>query len=418
MTSPEPAAAARPDLAPDTIVVETGRPDRADGASVNPPIDLSSTFISSGDIESSPYAYARFDTPAWTPFEEALAQLEHAALPGLVFGSGLAAISAVIGLVPAGGTLIIPTHSYQGALASAAQIADRQGFALNTVDIADTEAVIAALDKAAAKGAPASAGEGEPGAASAPAADAADAGVGGSGEGSGMLWVESPTNPMLEVADVPELVAAAKERGFRVCVDNTFATPLLQTPLDLGTDIVVHSVTKYLAGHSDVVLGAALTSSHELRERLHTERSMRGAIAGPFEVWLALRGLRTLAVRLDRAQANAQAIAERLAAHPAVVETRYPGLPNDPGHARAKAQMNGFGAIIAFTVDTAEKATAIAEAVRLWTPATSLGGVESLIERRRRHPSEPESVPEGLLRLSVGIENLDDLWTDLAAALG
>lgn len=179
----------------------------------------------------------------------------------------------------------------------------------------------------------------------------------------------------------------------------------------------MHSVTKYLAGHSDVVLGAIVTGNAGLREDLRTERSMRGGIAGPFEVWLALRGLRTLAVRLDRAQANAQAIAERLAAHPAVIETRYPGLPNDPGHARAAAQMNGFGAIISFTVESADRATAIAEAVRLWTPATSLGGVESLLERRRRHPSEPATVPEGLIRLSVGIENLDDLWADLETAL-
>ena len=308
--------------------------------------------------------------------------------------------------MPAGGTLIIPTHSYQGALASAEQIAGRQNFDIVTVDISDTEAVIAALDEA---------GHATPGQV---AADGAAASASSGEAGSpGMLWIESPTNPMLEVADVPALTAAAKDRGFLVSVDNTFATPLLQTPLDLGADIVVHSVTKYLAGHSDVVLGAVVTGSTALREDLHTERSMRGGIAGPFEVWLALRGLRTLAVRLDRAQANAHAIAERLAAHPTVVETRYPGLPGDPGHARAAAQMNGFGAIISFTVDSAEKATAIAEAVRLWTPATSLGGVESLIERRRRHPAEPATVPEGLIRLSVGIENLEDLWADLEAAL-
>ncbi|WP_062241395.1 trans-sulfuration enzyme family protein [Brevibacterium epidermidis] len=402
--SSEPAASS--DFAPDTLIVETGRPQRAYGAAVNPPIDLSSTFVSAGDITASPYAYARFDTPAWTPFEEALGQLEHSALPGLVFGSGLAAISAVISLVPAGGTLIIPTHSYQGALSSAEQIAGRQNFDIVTVDISDTEAVIAALDEA---------GHARPGQVAADgAAASASAGEAGS---PGMLWIESPTNPMLEVADVPALTTAAKDRGFLVSVDNTFATPLLQTPLDLGADIVVHSVTKYLAGHSDVVLGAVVTGSTALREDLHTERSMRGGIAGPFEVWLALRGLRTLAVRLDRAQANAHAIAERLAAHPTVVETRYPGLPGDPGHARAAAQMNGFGAIISFTVDSAEKATAIAEAVRLWTPATSLGGVESLIERRRRHPAEPATVPEGLIRLSVGIENLEDLWADLEAAL-
>lgn len=413
MTSYEysaPAAACQTAYAPDTVLVETGRPDRIDGASVNPPIDLSSTFISSGDIESSPFAYARFDTPAWAPFEEALAELEHAGLPGLVFGSGLAAISAAISLVPAGGTLVVPTHSYQGALASAGQLAKRQGFDLVTVDIADTEAVVAALDEAAPK-TTATNGPAEAN------GSAASAGERGHDRAAGMLWIESPTNPMLEVADVPALIAAAKDRGFLAAVDNTFATPLLQTPLDLGADLVVHSVTKYLAGHSDVVLGAALTGNSELRERMHTERSMRGSVAGPFEVWLALRGLRTLAVRLDRAQTNARTIAERLASHPAVVETRYPGLPDDPGHARASAQMNGFGAIIAFTVDTADRATAIAEAVKLWTPATSLGGVESLIERRRRHAEEPQTVPVGLIRLSVGIENVDDLWTDLEAAL-
>lgn len=398
--APAAPAPARPAYASETVVVETGRPPRVDGAAVNPPIDLSSTFVSSGDIENSPFAYARFDTPAWTHFEEALAELEHASLPGLVFGSGLAAIASVISLIPRGGTLILPRHSYQGALASAAQIADRQGFDLVTVDIADTEAVIAALDSVGS----ASAGD-------------ASAGTGG-GPTSAMLWIESPTNPMLEVADVPALTAAAKERGILVAIDNTFATPLLATPLDDGADLVVHSVTKYLAGHSDVVLGAVVTSDGELRGRLHEERSLRGAIAGPFEVWLALRGMRTLSVRLDRAQANAAVIAERLHAHPAVVETRYPGLPDDPGHARASAQMNGFGAIIAFTVDTADHATSIAEAVELWTPATSLGGVESLIERRRRHASEPESVPEGLIRLSVGIEHVEDLWADLEQALG
>ena len=222
---------------------------------------------------------------------------------------------------------------------------------------------------------------------------------------------------MLEVADMLALIAAARERDIRVAVDNTFATPLLQTPLDLGADLVVHSVTKYLAGHSDVVLGAVITGDPALRELLLTERSMRGAIAGPFEVWLALRGMRTLSVRLERAQDNAQILSERLSRRAGVAEVRYPGLPADPGHARASAQMAGFGAIVAFTVDTAEQATAIAEAVRLWTPATSLGGVESLIERRRRHASEPTSVPEGLLRLSVGIEHVDDLWADLDAAI-
>ncbi|MFE2654943.1 trans-sulfuration enzyme family protein [Brevibacterium sp. NPDC059310] len=398
MTTRDPSRPT-PTFAPETVLVEAARPPRATGASVNPPIELSSTFIGTTEVDDSAYAYGRFATPAWTPFEAALGELEHAALPALVFGSGLAAIAAVLALVPRGGTLVMPTHAYQGSLQSAQELAARAGSSVVSVDIADTDAVIAALDDLVTDDAAAGDEKADPGTASA------------------LLWIESPTNPMLEVADMPGLIAAARERGVRVAVDNTFATPLLQTPLDLGADLVVHSVTKYLAGHSDVVLGAVITGDPALRELLLTERSMRGAIAGPFEVWLALRGMRTLSVRLERAQANAQTLAERLSRRAGVAEVRYPGLPNDPGHARASAQMAGFGAIVAFTVDTAEQATAIAEAVRLWTPATSLGGVESLIERRRRHASEPASVPEGLLRLSVGIEHVDDLWADLDAAI-
>ncbi|RBP65488.1 cystathionine gamma-synthase [Brevibacterium sanguinis] len=378
--------------APETVLVDAARPDRGEGAAVNPPVHLSSTFIGTGGVGDADFAYGRYATPAWDPFEAALAELEHAALPALVYASGLAAIASVLGLVARGGTILMPRHSYQGSLLVAAEIAERAGITVVTVDIDDTDSVISALD-----------------------ALPADAEEGGA---SAMLWIESPTNPMLEVADVPALLDAARRRGILTTVDNTFATPLLQRPLESGADIVVHSVTKYLAGHSDVVLGAAVTSDEALRARLHDDRTLRGAIAGPFEVWLALRGLRTLSVRLERAQVNAAVIAERLAGHPGVVEVRYPGLPDDPGHARAAAQMDGFGAIVSFVVDGAEAATAITEKVRLWTPATSLGGVESLIERRRRHAEEPESVPEGLLRLSVGIEHVDDLWNDLQAAIG
>ncbi|QQB14469.1 trans-sulfuration enzyme family protein [Brevibacterium casei] len=402
MTTRDPARPT-PAFAPETVLVEAARPPRATGASVNPPIELSSTFIGTTEVNDSAYAYGRFATPAWTPFEAALGELEHAALPALVFGSGLAAIAAVLALVPRGGTLVMPTHAYQGSLQSAQELSARAGFSVVSVDIADTDAVIAALDDIVTD--------------DAAARDSSGDVTAGPGIASALLWIESPTNPMLEVADMLALIAAARERDIRVAVDNTFATPLLQTPLDLGADLVVHSVTKYLAGHSDVVLGAVITGDPALRELLLTERSMRGAIAGPFEVWLALRGMRTLSVRLERAQDNAQILSERLSRRAGVAEVRYPGLPADPGHARASAQMAGFGAIVAFTVDTAEQATAIAEAVRLWTPATSLGGVESLIERRRRHASEPTSVPEGLLRLSVGIEHVDDLWADLDAAI-
>jgi cystathionine gamma-synthase len=203
-----------------------------------------------------------------------------------------------------------------------------------------------------------------------------------------------------------------------VAADNTFATPLGQLPLALGADIVVHSVTKYLAGHSDVVLGAVVTRDAELLGRMHVYRTMHGAIPGAFEAWLALRGLRTLHLRVERASANAAELARRLQAHPAVERVRHPCLPDDPGHARASAQMTGYGAIIAVQVHGgADAAERVASGTRLWVHATSLGGVESTLERRRRHATEPLAVPENLLRLSVGIEDVEDLWHDLDAAL-
>jgi cystathionine gamma-synthase len=206
--------------------------------------------------------------------------------------------------------------------------------------------------------------------------------------------------------------------GALVVTDNTFSTPLVQRPLELGSDIVLHSVTKYLAGHSDVILGALVTSDPELRNTLLHHRSIHGAIAGPFEAWLALRGLRTLALRVERSQASAMVLAQRLDTHDGVAKVLFPGLPADPGHDRARAQMDGFGSILCIEVAGGEAAAeAVVEALRLWTPATSLGGVESLIERRRRHANEPHTVPANLLRLSVGIENIEDLWADLQQAL-
>jgi len=223
---------------------------------------------------------------------------------------------------------------------------------------------------------------------------------------------------MLEVADLPALIAAARAVGALTVVDNTFATPLVQQPLGLGADVVVHSVTKYLAGHSDVVLGAALTDDAELYARLLAYRTLHGAIAGPAEVYLALRGVRTLALRVERAQANALELAHRLAEHPEVVEVRHPGLPGDPGHARATAQMRGYGSVVGVRpTGGAAGADAVVAALGLWVPATSLGGVESSIERRRRFGTESLTVPADLLRLSVGIEDVEDLWTDLDQAL-
>jgi cystathionine gamma-synthase len=369
-------------LAPDTVVVAGGRPERTHDAPVNPPVVLSSTFVGQGEVYEGDRAYGRYANPSWDPFEDTLGQLEGSELPALVFASGLAAVSAALSLVPSGGIVVMPRHSYQGSLALTQDLADRGALTVRPVDIADTEAVKAAL------------------------------------EGADALWLESPTNPMLEIAEIRILAAAAHDAGALAIADNTFSTPLGQRPLKSGVDVVVHSVTKYLAGHSDVVLGAVVTSDPALRTRLLSYRSLRGAIAGPFEVWLALRGLRTLALRIDRSQATAMELARKLQEHPRVEAVRYPGLPGDPGHERAAAQMDGFGSIIAITVrGGAEAADAVVDALQLWTPATSLGGVESLIERRRRHANEPASVPEHLLRLSVGIENAADLWADLDRAL-
>ena len=398
--SPVPHGHSSDQLSPDTVVVSAGRPAREPDAPVNPPIVLSSTFHGAGTPAPGERVYARYSNPTWDPFEAALAELEGAALPALVYSSGMAAVAAALSLVPAGGTLVMPRHSYQGSLLLAAGEAANGRFTIRTVGIANTAEVIAALQGTAAG---TGSGTGE----SAGTATPAD-----------VLWIESPTNPMLEVAEIEVLAASARDVGALVVADNTFSTPLVTRPLELGADVVLHSVTKYLAGHSDVVLGALATSDGELHARLHQYRSLHGAVGGPFEVWLALRGLRTLALRIERSQASAGTLAQRLLAHPQVDAVRYPGLPDDAGHERAAKQMNGFGSILCIEVaGGAAAAQAVAEKVRLWLPATSLGGVESLIERRRRQPGEPLTVPENLLRLSVGIENVEDLWSDLSQAL-
>jgi cystathionine gamma-synthase len=364
-------------------VVSAGRPPHAIDQPVNPPIVLSSTFHSLGAPGAGEKVYGRFTNPTWDPLEETIATLEGCELPALAYASGMAAVAAALSLLPVGGTIVIPAHAYNGSLSLVAELQGTLGLTVRHVDLADTEAAIAAF------------------------------------AGADMAWLESPTNPMLEVADLPVLLAAARAAGVLSVVDNTFSTPLRQRPLAQGADVVVHSATKYMGGHSDVVLGAVVTGNPELRTRLHTMRTLHGAIPGPFEAWLTLRGIRTMALRLDRAEANAMELAVRLSSHPAVSKVRYPGLPTDPGHQRAAAQLDGFGAILCLEVEGgADAADAMLARLELWTPATSLGGVESLAERRRRHQGEPDTVPENLVRLSVGIENIEDLHADLVAALG
>ena len=350
-------------LAPASILVSAGRQPRVPGAGLNAPLELSSTYVADGAVD-----YARGGNPTWTAFEEALGALERGS--ALVFSSGMAATAAALSLAPEGAVIVAPTHAYSGT-GSILEGLEKAGRArLRRIDIGDTNAVIAAL------------------------------------EGADVLWAESPTNPMLEVADLPLLFDAAHAVGAVALCDNTFATPLVQQPLSMGADVVVHSVTKYLAGHADVILGATITADtgrgRSFHEALSRYRLIHGAIAGPMETWLALRGMRTMHLRVERSSANAAELALRLQGHPTVQRVRYPG----------------FGSIIAIEVHSGlEGAEAVAAKVRLWTHATSLGGVESLIERRRRHPAEPSTVPDNLLRLSVGIEDVEDLWRDLDAAL-
>ncbi len=371
-----------PELTPATLAVVAGRPAKDPGAPVNPPIVLSSTYVSQGTPPASEKLYTRWDTETWSPFEQAVATLEGARLPGLVFGSGMAAIAAVLSVVPAGGKVVVPRHAYHATLILADELAERYAVTVERVYVADTDAVIAAS------------------------------------AGADLVWIESPTNPMLEVADLPAIIVAAHEAGALVGVDNTFATPLVQRPLAWGADIVVHSVTKYLAGHSDVVLGMALTDDEALHQRLWHHRTHHGAIAGPWEVWLALRGLRTLSLRVERSQASAADLARRLTGHADVVEVRHPSLPQDAGHETASRIMDGYGSIIGLRPrGGASGADQLIAAVRLWVPATSLGGVESSLERRRRFATESPTVPDDLIRMSVGIEDVEDLWADLDQAL-
>jgi cystathionine gamma-synthase len=345
-----------------TRAVVAGRPTRRPDASLNPEVVLTSTYVTSDG--NAPRTYGRFANPTWEAFEDVLAELEGA--PALLFSSGMAAVSAVLARVPPGGLLVVPDCAYNTTLALADSLAAEGRLRVVRVDVTDTASVASAV------------------------------------QGAAMLWLESPTNPLLDVADLAACCEAASAAGALSVVDNTFATPLLQRPLELGADVVVHSVTKYLSGHSDVVLGAVATADAELLGALRGHRTLHGSVAGPWEAWLALRGVRTLHLRLERACANAATLASRLAGHPAVERVRYPG----------------WGAMVSLDVrGGAAAADAVAAAVRLWVPATSLGGVESTLERRRRHPSEPPTVPENLLRLSVGVEDVEDLWADLDAAL-
>jgi cystathionine gamma-synthase len=344
---------------PETSAITAGRPEVAPDASLNPPIVFSSTYHAGG-----PVGYGRYGNESWSALESAISELEGGQT--LSFSSGMAAISAVFSILPIGAPVVASNQGYSGTMGLLNQHHASGRLEVRFVDITNTEEVIGTM------------------------------------KGAALLWLESPTNPCLDIADLAALISAAKKQNIGVGVDNTFATPLVQKPLSMGADIVMHSVTKFLAGHSDVVLGSLSTTDAALFKRLEESRRFNGAIPGPFEAWLALRGIRTFPVRFRAAEANAKTLVSRLQNHAKITKVRYPG----------------FGAVISFEIDgNAEKAEKVCESSRLIAHATSLGGVESLWERRRRWAGESPSVPEQLIRLSVGCEHVDDIWQDIEQAL-
>ena len=359
----------------ETKVVAAGRPDKKPDGPLNPPISLNSTFH-----EGGPIGYGRYGNESWSALEEAISSLEGGQT--LIYSSGMAAISSVFSLLPHGAVLTASHHGYQGTTVMLKQMHESGRLTVRFVDLADTEATLAQIP------------------------------------GTQMLYLESPINPGIEVVDLPKLIAAGKAAGCGVAVDNTLASPMVQNPLAMGADIVIHSVTKYLSGHSDLLLGSTSTKDPALNARLEQARRYGGAIAGPFEAWLALRGIRTFSLRMKKSQENAMDLANRLVKHPAISRVRYPGLATDPYHERAKSFMKGFGAVISFEIKASvEQIDLMCNSAKLITNATSLGGVESLWERRRRWKTESETIPENLIRFSVGIENADDLWADIQSSM-
>jgi cystathionine gamma-synthase len=345
-------------LSPATMAVIAGRPEHAPDASLETPLVLASTYHAGGEMQ-----YGRYGNPVWTAFETAVGALEGGV--AVAFASGTAAVAAVLDQVRPGGTVVVSRGAYLGTIGLLESHAEAGRLRLQVEDTTRTDDAVAAF------------------------------------AGADLVWLESPTNPLLEVSAVPALVRGAHAAGALVAVDNTFATPIGAQPLSDGADVVVHSATKWIAGHSDVVLGIAVAREPDLATRLAARRRLTGSIPGPFEAWLALRGLRTLPLRVRQSGASAGDLARRLLSAPGVARVRYPG----------------FGGIVSIDLPDAAAADRFVAALRIWVHATSLGGVESTLERRRFWAAESQDVPEGLVRLSVGIEDVEDLWADLEQAL-
>jgi cystathionine gamma-synthase len=355
-------------------IVSAGRDPKA-GNPLNVPLVPASNFVL-----GSPRAYARDDgTPTWEALEEIVGGLEGG--EAVSFASGMAGIAAVFDQLSTGAIVAVPDDCYQGVTGLAARGASQGRWKLERIAVEDTASWLRV------------------------------------GREADLVWLESPSNPLLVVADLVTICGAPRKPGSLLGVDNTFATPLNQRPLELGADVSFQSATKYIGGHSDLLSGVVSVRTPELATALRHSRELAGATPGTLESFLAVRGSRTLGLRLERGQLNAGHLAQRLASHPRVKTTRYPGLPTHPTHHIARQQLKGFGTIISFDIDgDASAADAVCERLELIQHATSLGAVESTIERRAGIPGQ-EHLPPSLLRLSVGIENVEDLWSDLDRAL-
>jgi cystathionine gamma-synthase len=371
----------------ETDAIHAGQaPEPTTGAVVTP-IFQTSTYAQHAVGEHSGYEYSRSGNPTRTALEECLAALEKGAR-GLAFASGLAAEDCVIRTVcKPGDHVIIPNDAYGGTYRLFAAVAQRWGVAYTPVDLSDLDAVRAAVRPE-----------------------------------TRILWCETPTNPLLTISDIAALASVAHDAAALLVVDNTFASSYLQQPLTLGADVVVHSTTKYMGGHSDVVGGALVVNSVELGDRLAYHQNALGGVAGPFDAWLVLRGIKTLAVRMDRHCSNARQVVDLLLGHRSVTKVLYPGLADHPGHDIARRQMRDFGGMVSLLLADEDAALALCNRARLFTLGESLGGVESLIEHpaRMTHASaagSPLAVPPTLVRLSVGIESIEDLLADLEQAL-
>jgi cystathionine gamma-synthase len=370
----------------ETRAIHDGQePDSATGA-VTVPIYQTSTYVQDAVGEHKGYDYARVANPTRTALQECLASLESAA-HGIAFSSGLGATTTLMHLVDPGQRVVLIADVYGGVYRMTSQVYEPKGYQFEYVPADQFPSLHDHLD-----------------------------------ENTRIVWVESPSNPMLNVVDIRAAADAAHEVGAILVVDNTFATPYLQRPLELGADVVVHSTTKYLGGHSDTVGGFAATNDPTIAERLYFLQKSLGAVPGPFDSWLVLRGIKTLAVRMRKHCENATTVAAWLSRHPRVERVLYPGLPTHPGHAIAARQMRDFGGMVSFLAESEEEAVALVARTKLFQLAESLGGVESLIEvpARMTHASTataPFASPRNLVRLSVGIESVEDLILDLEDAL-